>query len=239
MGPTSPEVPIPAPMALLVIFSTQVEMGPKMAGYIVDRMNAEGHNYKLYQPLASASCSIAYNADRVELLEKGYYSFTYGNNGGKGYTWGYFKVIATDEKFISMSSHWEWQSGAEATQNRENQALEIVEKTKTLYETYNCPIFLGGDLNTTSASTAFKNLTNGGYEYCFDIAEQKDNHSGRHPCDNKGFSRGSAGTNANAIDHTLVYGLGESKVNAFKRCTPYFAIKLSDHYPLYVDVTLN
>jgi endonuclease/exonuclease/phosphatase family metal-dependent hydrolase len=68
-----------------------------------------------------------------------------------------------------------------------------------------------------------------------------DNHRGRHTCGSQGFSRESAaGTYAGeAIDHILLRNGGETEILTFNHARPYFYIKLSDHYPVYVDAALG
>ena len=98
---------------------------------------------------------------------------------------------------------------------------------------------MGGDFNSRTSSKAMKNITSRGILNCFNAATESDDLGSHHSCGPEGFSRGSAGTNAQAIDHLFCYNLGDAKLNAFRRTQPYFFIKLSDHYPLYVDVTLG
>ena len=46
------------------------------------------------------------------------------------------------------------------------------------------------------------------------------------------------GTPADAIDHILVKGMPEGAVKRFDRYTPEYYLLLSDHAPVYIDVTL-
>ena len=51
-----------------------------------------------------------------------------------------------------------------------------------------------------------------------------------------GFERSDPGEFERAIDHILVKNEGDAKVRAFRRLTDEWFDKVSDHYPLYVDI---
>lgn len=107
---------------------------------------------------------------------------------------------------------------------------------------YDCPVFVMGDLNTRTTTAAFKVLLDGGYKNTFSLASVfADDHKGRHSCSPSGFAlEESDGRYAtDAIDHILLKNGGDTKVFVFDHARPYFYIKLSDHYPVFVDVTLG
>jgi exonuclease III len=225
------------------------EMSIAMIARIRDEISKYGYSYSLLSFTAGSDADntcILYRTDTVELKDKGRHEYTYGNNGGsKSYTWGYFVLKSTGEDFIALSTHlWYKSESEQAGSNkwREDQAGEIVARTTSLISKYNCPVFAMGDFNTTTASEAFKVFINGGFSDTYDLASVfADNHCGRHSCSPEGFSREtSAGTYAgNAIDHILLRNAGETKILVFNHVRPYFYIKLSDHYPVYVDALLS
>ena len=216
------------------------EMTPKMLSLLLSNLSSAGQKYVATESINQLN--IIYNTATLTLVEHGYHLFAYGNNSNsKGYAWALFEHKATGERFVSMSTHFWWKSeSAEPGSNahRENQAIEISEKCIELASRYNCPVFMGGDFNSRTSTKAMNNITARGIKNCFDTAAQSDNLGSHHSCGPDGFSRGGKGTNLNAIDHIFCYNLGDAKLNAFRRTQPYFFIKLSDHYPLYVDVTL-
>lgn len=225
------------------------EMSINMIGFIRKHLKDNGFSYDLLTYTvgndADNTC-ILYRTDTLKLLDKGHHEYTYGNNGGsKSYTWGYFEQKSTGKKFAALSTHmWYKSESAEPGSNkhRENQAAEIVAEMDKVIAKYDCPVFIMGDFNTRTDSAAFKVFLDGGFKNTYGLASVfADNHRGRHTCNNDGFALESApGTYAGeAIDHILLKNGGDTKIYVFDHARPYFYIKLSDHYPVFVDATLG
>ena len=225
------------------------EMSILMIGYIRKHLKDNGFAYDLLTYTVGSDADntcILYRTDTLNLLDKGHHEYTYGNNGGsKSYTWGYFEQKATGKKFAALSTHmWYKSESAEPGSNkhRENQAAEIVAEMDKVIEKYGCPVFVMGDFNTRTNSEAFRVFLNGGFKNTYQLASvYADNHQGRHSCNADGFAlEGSPGTyTGDAIDHILLKNGGETKIYTFDHARPYFYIKLSDHYPVFVDATLG
>ena len=225
------------------------EMSALMIKYIQKKLTENGFSYELLTYTVGSDVDntcILYRTDTLKLIDKGHHEFTYGNNGGsKSYTWGYFEQISTGKKFAALSTHMWWQSESAAPgsdKHRENQAAEIVAAMDKVIEKYNCPVFVMGDFNTRTTTKAFKVYTDGGFKNTYSLAtEFADNHRGRHTCNADGFAlEDSAGSYASdAIDHILLKNGGDTQVYTFDHARPYFYIKLSDHYPVFVDVTIG
>ncbi len=225
------------------------EMSALMIKYIQNKLKANGFTYDLLTFTVGSDVDntcILYRTDTLNLLDKGHHEFTYGNNAGsKSYTWGYFEQKATGKKFAALSTHMWWKSeSAEAgsDKHRENQAAEIVAAMDKVIEKYNCPVFVMGDFNTRTSTKAFKVFTDGGFKNTYTLAtEFKDNHRGRHTCGPDGFALedGPGTYSGDAIDHILLKNGGDTKVFVFDHARPYFYIKLSDHYPVFIDATLG
>lgn len=222
------------------------EMSTLMISLIQREIKGCGYSYALLSFSGSDGADntcILYRTDTLSIKDKGHHDYAYGNNGGsKSYTWGLFEMKETGKTFVALSTHLWWMSeSAQAGSDnmRERQAAEIVAQVDTLINKYNCPVYAMGDLNTRTTSAAFKVLLNGGLLNTYSLASIfADNHRGRHSCGPDGFAReDSAGTYANdAIDHILIKNGGAAKILTFNHARPYFYIKLSDHYPVYVDV---
>lgn len=225
------------------------EMSILMIGYIRKHLKDNGFAYDLLTYTVGSDADntcILYRTDTLNLLDKGHHEYTYGNNGGsKSYTWGYFEQKATGKKFAALSTHmWYKSESAEPGSNkhRENQAAEIVAEMDKVIEKYGCPVFVMGDFNTRTNSEAFRVFLNGGFKNTYQLASvYADNHQGRHSCNADGFAlEGSPGTyTGDAIDHILLKNGGDTKIYTFDHARPYFYIKLSDHYPVFVDATLG
>ena len=57
-------------------------------------------------------------------------------------------------------------------------------------------------------------------------------------CDAHGYSRGESGPFCRAIDHILIKNGEGTTVNFFRRLTHEWFDSFSDHYPLYIDLSL-
>lgn len=227
------------------------EMSQLMIALIRRELSQNGYDYKLLSYTSGSSSTdftcILYRADTLELLDRGHHYYDYGNNGGtKSFTWGYFKHLATGKTFSALSTHLWYKSEANQPGSddiRTRQAAEIVEAMNKLSTKYDAPIFIMGDFNTRATTEAIKTLERGGFDNTFDRALlYKSDHQGRHTCSpDDGFSRESspATYKTQAIDHILIKDNGQTDINIFNHVCPYFYIKLSDHYPVYVDVKFN
>ncbi len=225
------------------------EMSILMIGHIRKHLRDNGFSYDLLSYTVGSDADntcILYRTDTLKLLDKGHHEFTYGNNGGsKSYTWGYFEQKATGKTFAALSTHMWYKSESEAPgsdKSRENQAAEIVAAMNKVIEKYNCPVFIMGDFNTRTTTDAFKVFTDGGFKNTYSLASEfADNHKGRHTCGAEGFAlENSSGTySRDAIDHILLKNGENTNIYVFDHARPYFYIKLSDHYPVFVDATLG
>ena len=102
---------------------------------------------------------------------------------------------------------------------------------------YECPGVLMGDLNASINSLCLEAAREEGWQEVHDLAlHDRDETRGHHPCGPKGFERSEPGTFDQAIDHILIKNAPQAKVNYFRRLTDEWFDKISDHYPLYIDV---
>ncbi len=197
-----------------------------------------------------------YNKSTLELLDCGYFIYSLENNSNsKSYTWGLFKVKATGKTFICFSTHFMYNSGISAEypemtyeQIRVNNAKELEEKMKELYATYNCPIFGGGDINSTWDGEAYKYMINtAGFKNVRDIADVSDEHIGT--CHATGaldeeskffFDYLGEEDIKGEIDTLFAYG-DESTyhVNTHDVLIHDFTAAASDHLPVLADIVLK
>ena len=90
--------------------------------------------------------------DRINKDENGNYIHenSNGDAGSKAATWGVFESLATGQRYIVISTHMCTRSDYV----RSLQGREIVALIKQLAETYDCPVFFGGDMNGNGVSNA-------------------------------------------------------------------------------------
>ena len=190
-------------------------------------------NYKFIHPIRSAvfatMTTLAYNPKTVNLISFGEQVFKNGNNSPlRRMVWGVFRHKKTDKLFAVVNTHFSL-SDNKFTDNTIplTQALELITLCKELKTIFNCPILPIGDFNahkSTSTTpspiydiliTAFKNTT--------DLTNTI-----------------SHGENTNMktlfIDH--IFSFGDIKVTNHTTLSQSNFKKLSDHYPIFCDISL-
>ena len=191
-------------------------------------------DYKFIHSIRSAAFStmttLAYNPKTVNLVAFGEQVFKNGNNSAlRRMVWGVFRHVKTDKIFAVVNTHFSL-SGADFTDNTIplTQALEMITLCKELKNLFNCPVFPLGDFNAHKSTkktpspiydilvTAFKNTT--------DLA--------------KTLSHGENTNNKTLfIDH--VFSFGDVKILRHITLSQSSFKQLSDHYPLFCDISLK
>ncbi len=166
---------------------------------------------------------LAYRKETVKLLDTDlmFYS-VYNNQRLRLLNTGVFEHIATGQKFIVTSTHYNANhKGAEIeNQNRIVQATEFLARVKELVNKYNCPIFSTGDYNCNEKSEPYKIMTEDGF-----LLHSKDTAKA------KGHVKSSY------IDHILYHGDVTSLY--FTTLVDAYAEGASDHKPIFADFKFN
>lgn len=235
------------------------EVSRHMAKLMMDQMRslklADGSNAE-YEYISGGDTPIVYRSDKLLLIESGFFRYDekiyglkgeYNNSGTKSYCYGVFKNKADGKIFALMSTHLWWKSSDPNDANylegsdeaRAYQILQAASKMDTVMEKYDCPCFIMGDFNACMESCCLKAAQWRGWREAHDLATgSRDDTRGHHPCYAWGFERGDAGTFDQAIDHILLKNCDNVEVKHFRRITDEYFDKISDHYPLYIDVTM-
>lgn len=191
-------------------------------------------DYKFIHPIRSAvfatMTTLAYNPETVNLIAFGEQVFKNGSNSLlRRMVWGVFRHKKTDKVFAIVNTHFSL-SDSNFTDNTTplTQALELITLCKDLKKLFNCPVFPLGDFNTHKPTkktpspiydilvTAFKNTT--------DLSETL-----------------SHGENTNKktlfIDH--IFSFGDINVTHHITLSQSNFKKLSDHYPVFCDISIQ
>lgn len=191
-------------------------------------------DYKFIHPIRSAVFStmttLAYNPGTLNLIAFGEQVFKNGSNSPlRRMVWGVFRHKKTDNIFAVVNTHFSL-SDSNFTDNTTplTQALELITLCKDLKNLFNCPVFPLGDFNAHKSTqktpspiydilvTAFKNTT--------DLAKTR-----------------SHGENTNNktrfIDH--IFSFGDVKILRHITLSQSSFKLLSDHYPLFCDISLK
>lgn len=226
------------------------EMNYYFLNYLVEKINEGDKHYKVADRYVTGSAyrnftPIIYNTKTVKLLDSDSHVFRYASNSNsKSYTWGYFEQKKTGNHFIVFSTHLWWQKDKnypKSSYYREKQIAEICSKADELIEKYDCPCFIMGDFNCTASSKEYGTLSTLGFSDCYNTATQyAENSCGRFVCNSQTFSyKVTSSGYQKSIDHIAAKNLRQSEVLTYDYVTPTFYGKLSDHAPLYVDVSLQ
>ncbi len=234
------------------------EVSPGMAVRMMERLAEEARrdgDGAVYEYISGGDTPLVYRRDRFKLLESGFFRYeeqvpglqgSFNNNETKSYAFGVFERRSDAARLAVMTTHLWYKSarpGADAYQPgsdvaREYQIRLASARMDTVLEAYGCPGFLVGDLNASVDSLCLRAAFAEGWSETHDLAPERDETCGYHPCGPKGWSRAEPGTFRTAIDHILVKNGAKVEIRRFGRLRHAWFDPISDHYPLYIDFTL-
>ena len=209
-----------------------------------------------YEYVSGGDTPIVYRRDKLKLLESGFFRYTekipgfegsFNNSETKSYSFGVFEVRESKKVLALMSTHLWWKSGnpeaknyqAHSAEARAYQIRQAASRMDAIIQEYNCPGIIMGDLNAGIDSLCLKAAKDDGWIDAHYLARgYSDNTRGHHYCSPQGFKRDAVGTFEQAIDHILLKNLGDASVESFRRITPEYFDKASDHYPLYIEFVI-
>lgn len=180
--------------------------------------------------------TLAYNHEKVKLVEWDCQLYSKGNSANmRLVTWGLFEQIDSGKRFIVTSTHWDINnSTGPANAYRLIQSGEMAEIVHKLNETYQCPVILTGDYNSSRASEEYRNYaTLSGTRDAKVEAVEKINaelHSTHAVGDLPRFGD-------SAIDH-ITYTDGATPLR-YNLLIDQPILDASDHNPLVVDFALK
>ena len=235
------------------------EMSRHMESILFPRMHciklADGTEAK-YEMITGGYTPLFYRHDKYRQLESGHFIFplafppydgTFNDADSKGYTYGVFEDRADGKQIIVFTAHLWWMSSDETNKNyqagsaeaRAAQIKMISEKADDLIAKYNCPVILMGDLNDMLRSPCLDAAFAAGFRETHALCVgARDDRRGYHYCYPDTWRHDPDGVYEDAIDHILIKNEGKAVVKEFHRfMEPYFE-KLSDHFPVYVEVEL-
>lgn len=233
------------------------EVSGIMADEMMRGLGAAGMHYSL---LWGRNTPIVYNRDKLELIDSDFSLYpeelpdregTFNDAMSKSWNVGVFRVKEDGGILIFMTTHLWWKSDDPnvdwyqpySGEARVYQMSLAIKKLAELQKKYNAPAFLVGDLNTTYADSPVQYALKNGFVHTHDVAtEYVDESNGWHPCYPYGYSGYIEGGNfSTAIDHILLRDTDFAAVTVrrFERYSPEYYLPLSDHSPVYVDISLN
>lgn len=210
-----------------------------------------------YEIVTGGATPILYRDDTFCLLESGHriypesfppYEGSFNDWASKGYTYAVLEDRATGKKLAVFTTHLWWKTsdpnkgGAYQAGSAEARAFQIrmaAAVADELIARYACPVILMGDLNSSLGSKCLDAAQAAGFRETHDLATgERYEGSGYHYCYADGWRHDPEGTYDRAIDHILIKNPGTTEVHRFLRYVGEDFDRLSDHFPVYVDLSL-
>lgn len=195
-------------------------------------------SYKLVYPLSSGMLvhmtGIMYNSDSVTLLDYGRMEYSQGDNPRlRRIVWGLFEDNQTKKQYIVTSTHLDLiREGREKEELNimNTQAQEQLALIEELQNRFDCPIFSCGDFNA---------MDNGGYDNQY-FAPTVYNTLADNLTDTKYIAQlkthgDERDTDAPTFDHIFLNG--DATINRYTILSDTIMQQMSDHYPIFADVS--
>lgn len=194
--------------------------------------------YRLLYPLSTGALfrmtSMIYNSDTLDVVESGTFAYENGDPRLRRVVWAVFEVKETDKRFAVTNTHLDFlREGQELqyTAVMKSQRDELLNCIDDLSERFDCPVFSVGDFNSIEDSPKANQL------YIPEIY----NSLAEKLVDTKFVSENQiCGTERSwkksSFDH--IFMKGDAEINSFCLMSYDYLSDMSDHYPIFADVTL-
>lgn len=176
-----------------------------------------------------------YNSNTVNLLDSGKVAYSQGDNPRlRRVVWGLFEQKSDGKKYVVTSTHFDLiRENKEDAQYAimETQANELLQLMNDLEAKFQCPVFATGDFNA---------MDNGGLHGQYDapgIYEKLEAAliNTKNAAETK-YSGSAQGLDVPTYDH--VFLKGQAQIKAYAILSDPYVTPLSDHYPIFADVTI-
>jgi endonuclease/exonuclease/phosphatase family metal-dependent hydrolase len=178
--------------------------------------------------------TLMYNTQTTKLIEEGLEYYSVGNSKRlRSMVWGVFESIATGERYVVISTHWD--VGAERQWMRMIEASEMAAFCKSLRDKYNADVFACGDYNATESTEEYKKfIQESGYVDAKNSAQVIN-----RACKTYHTLFSNLNTSIyESIDHITFSKETKSKVLYYNTLIADYVIDASDHNPIYIDIKL-
>lgn len=195
--------------------------------------------YKMLYPFSTGAfvrmTAMVYNTDTLKLIESGNFKYEQGDNPRlRRVVWAVFEVKDTGKRFAVTNTHFDLLRDGqeeELTQVMKSQTIELTDCVDNISEKFDCPVFSVGDFNTMEDTADTKPI---------DIPEIYNSLADKLD-DTKFISKNQiCGTEQTwlypSYDH--IFMKGDAEINSFCLMSYDYLSDMSDHYPIFADVTL-
>ncbi len=188
---------------------------------------------------------IWYNAETMTLEACGHRYFDSvrtnpdgGLSSSKSYTWALFTQKSTGKQFAAISTHYTWHASDEMGRLLRNRdAQEVMDMVAEIETTYNVPVVVMGDFNSTLDTPAYKTMSSANLANARTLADTVVNavYSSSHTYEKDTKYLPTFG---NPIDHAFASKTGLN-ITKHQNHVTNKAIAATDHVPLSIDFTIQ
>ena len=198
-----------------------------------------GDTYEFVQPrfdlFRTSLTTMIYNKNTLNLVDSGRVKYSQGDGPQhRAITWAVFETKEDGKRFAAISTHFDLLRLKDTEKEYDiifSQAEELFAFIDELSEKYDCPVFSAGDYNTCETQGDIGEAA--GVLIYEKVAEKLSDV--KYMTENRIYGS-EIGEKDPCWDH--IFLSGNAEIKAFRILSDSYLSPLSDHYPIYADISL-
>lgn len=198
-------------------------------------------SYEMLYPVSTGAflrmTALMYNTETLNLIGKGQKKYDEGNDARlRRAVWGIFESKETGKQFAVISTHFDCIRPDEEElmlSYMKTQTKQIEEISDNIKTEYNVPVFCIGDFNTMNPGEGVDPIMDAPEVY----EELCKNLTDTRLIAQERVSGDALDADAPTWDHVFLNG--EAQINRYAVLSPQILSEMSDHYPVFVDVSME
>lgn len=198
-----------------------------------------GDTYEFVQPrfdlFRTSLTTMIYNKNTLNLVDSGRVKYSQGDGPQhRAITWAVFETKEDGKRFAAISTHFDLLRLKDTEKEYDiifSQAEELFAFIDELSEKYDCPVFSAGDYNACETQGDIGEAA--GVPIYKKVAEKLSDV--KYITENRMYGT-EIGENDPCWDH--IFLSGNAEIKAFRILSDSYLSPLSDHYPIFADISL-
>lgn len=198
-----------------------------------------GDTYEFVQPrfdlFRTSLTTMIYNKNTLNLVDSGRVKYSQGDGPQhRAITWAVFETKEDGKRFAAISTHFDLLRLKDTEKEYDiifSQAEELFSFIDELSEKYDCPVFSAGDYNACETQGDIGEAA--GVLIYEKVAEKLSDV--KYMTENRMYGT-EIGENDPCWDH--IFLSGNAEIKAFRILSDSYLSPLSDHYPIFADISL-